>query len=1079
MQPAQIPDNESARLAALHRYEILDSPAEAEFDDLVQLAAQICGVPISLVTLIDSERQWIKSKVGIEADETSRDVAFCAHTILEDGILEVRDAGEDARFHDNPLVTGEPCVRFYAGAPLTTPDGRNLGALCVIDRVPRSLTQLQRDGLQRLSRQVVALMELRLRNRQLVIQSAVQNSILAGAALAIIATTPEGVITQFNPAAEQALGYKAAEMVGIHTPKVFHLPAEIAARAAELSTELGREVAPGFEVFIAKARTGLPETREWSYVRKDGSRFPVLLSVSTLRDEQGEITGFLGMARDLSEQKAMKAAQEERNRFFELSAELLCIASTDGSFKRVNPTFTKVLGYSEAELIGTPYMEIVHPDDVQSVMREVEKLTKGEQTIDFDSRLRTKSGEWKTLSWQSNPQPDGTIYSAARDVTEPRQRAEEKRKAEEALREIDARLQRTIAGSGIGCWDWNPQTNEVIYSGNWAGMLDYDPVELPPRFETWEKLVHPEDKPRVLAAIQDHLHGRSSTYEAEHRLRTKGGEWRWILTRGNIVSRDTAGQPLHLSGIHIDIHDRKQAEESLHQLNANLEHIVAERTSALAASERKFHDLFEFAPDGIVLTDGDGVITLINQQAEKLFGYQRGELLGKSAERLIPEAFRRGQRERYLSNTQTSGQTGLEGRRKDGADFIAEVSLCLLETEGGQMIAAAVRDVTERVLTEKKDRRTQRLESIGTLAGGVAHDLNNALAPILMCATMLRKKHPDSADVMETIESSARRGADMVRQLMAFAKGAEGARVLVQSEHLFREVEKIIHSTFPKNIQTRVSYGTELPAIVGDFTQLHQVLLNLCVNARDAMPSGGTLFLQTDTTQLDATIDRDAAPGRYVVWRIKDTGTGIPPEILERIFEPFFSTKGPDLGTGLGLSTVSGIVKGHGGFIRVNSSPRKGTEFAVYFPAAVCTSDESETQSDEEIPTLRGNGETILIVDDELSVRKIAAAVLTHLNFNPITASDGPEALIKVAEHRAELRAVITDLHMPYMDGITFLKALRRMMPKVGIIVASGRMDEQDMSEFRALEVNAILEKPFTQETLVEALEMVFLFAPQ
>ncbi len=301
--PAPLHPQESARLAALHRYAILDTLPGPEFDDLTRLAAFICGTPMATISLVDDHRQWFKSKVGLAVSETPREQAFCAHTILQHELLEVPNALADERFSANPLVLGQPEIRFYAGAPLTTSDGHNLGSLCVIDRVPRRLTPDQRDALSRLSRQVMAQLELRRSLQQLEAQSTFQKAILEGAKYSIISTDANGLILTFNAGAEKLLGYQAEEVVGRVTPALIHDPVEVAARAAELSRELGREIAPGFEVFVARARLHHHEEREWTYVRKDGTRFPVLLSVTVLPGENGGINGYLGIASDITERK--------------------------------------------------------------------------------------------------------------------------------------------------------------------------------------------------------------------------------------------------------------------------------------------------------------------------------------------------------------------------------------------------------------------------------------------------------------------------------------------------------------------------------------------------------------------------------------------------------------------------------------------------------------------------------------------------------------------------------------------------------------------------------------------------------
>jgi PAS domain S-box-containing protein len=303
MISAPLPANEIERLMALRIYEVLDTAPEAEFDDLTRLASYICGTPIALVTLVDASRQWFKSRVGIEVSETPRETAFCAHAILGDELFEVPNALEDQRFADNPLVTGSPDIRFYAGVPLRTVDGFNLGTVCVIDRVPRKLDENQRDALRTISHQVVRLLEMRAGAMRLDREAAFRQAILDSAVPSIISTTPLGIITTFSRGAEKMLGYRADEIVGKTTPVPIHDIAEVSARAQELTAELGRPIAPGFEVFVARVGDGKSETRVWTYVRKDGTRLPVRLSVSEIVNKDGALIGFLGIARDITEEK--------------------------------------------------------------------------------------------------------------------------------------------------------------------------------------------------------------------------------------------------------------------------------------------------------------------------------------------------------------------------------------------------------------------------------------------------------------------------------------------------------------------------------------------------------------------------------------------------------------------------------------------------------------------------------------------------------------------------------------------------------------------------------------------------------
>jgi two-component system cell cycle sensor histidine kinase/response regulator CckA len=380
------------------------------------------------------------------------------------------------------------------------------------------------------------------------------------------------------------------------------------------------------------------------------------------------------------------------------------------------------------------------------------------------------------------------------------------------------------------------------------------------------------------------------------------------------------------------------------------------------------------------------------------------------------------------------------------------------------------RDVTVAKEAAEQSLRAQRLESIGLLAGGIAHDLNNALFPVLMSVELLRSEVPDASHaLLEQIEVSASRGAAMVRQLLSFARGAGVQRVLVDPSRTLEEVEQLVNGTFPKSVSLVIRSAERVDRIEIDPTQLYQVLVNLCVNARDAMPSGGTLTLAVENCRIDesyASFRPNVKPGDYVVFKVTDTGTGIPQELLEKVFDPFFTTKPTGTGTGLGLTTVAGIAHNNGGFVRIYSEVGKGSCFKVFFPAAAATTP-IPFATRGVTAELRGNRELILLVDDEESVRQLLKGVLESHNFQVMTAADGTEALAIYATQRDQIKLVITDERMPYMDGSALVRALRHMSPELRIIAMSGLPSEKRLKEFAAQGVTRFLHKPFATDRLL------------
>ncbi len=1547
MKPPLRPDDEVRRLAALRRFHLLDTLPEQALDDLTALAAHICGAPISLISLVDEKRQWFKSKIGLAASETPRDVSFCAHALHQAEIFIVPDATTDDRFADNPLVTGDPGIRFYAGAPLLTPEGQALGTLCVIDRVPRQLTEFQEQALRVLSRQVMAQLEFRRQTRELAARERLLQGIFDSEPECVKLAGPDGSLRMMNRAGLQMIEADSFE--------------EVAGRS--IYSLIVPEDRAKFEALSARVFRGESGTAEFQIVGMKGARCWLETNATPLRDERGEVTALLGIARDVTERRqteeSLRESERRMNTLFNASPAAICVNTVDaGRVIDINEQFIRFTGFAREELIGRTVFDLklwADPETRQPVMSrlktdgavrgveaqfrrkngevrdvlvscELVELT-GESApvtismfLDVTERKRTEAtlastsetlaavtealaayverGDWKAAMgrllrcaidqtqseygfigvvvdstlrvlahegivwdkiinrdfyeqalrsyeklgyleftsfnnlfgraittgqvvianmpdsdprsggrpsghppmrsflgvpifvgeqvqgmvalanrpggysedeqrrietlvqhagglcrsyrqreaeivleqerakveaalakaegnrravWQSsidaiiamdesgnitdfNPAAEKTFgYRAAdvigqsladkiiptalrdghrrgmarflatgqgaimgrsvelsalrsdgtefpmeltvvnvtradrptflgtvRDITE-------RKRAEEALRASEANMAAAQRISHFGSWELDLANRDyssaiaLRWSDEMFRIAGYEPGGVQITRELFFGIVHPEDREPVRQAVAKAIQERG-TYSIVHRFIMPDGAVRRVQQAAQIIFDEQTGQPLKMVGTTHDITERERGERQLAALVTlgrrlggaataveaariivetaddlfgwdscwlHLYDKVTDRFSSvlnmdvvdgrredvpstyadqppspfarraisegpqLILHERPAVGVSDRIPFGdtarpsasvmiVPVRHGEELIAVLSIQSYTVNAYRQENLVALEAMAdqcggaLVQIRAREALRESedrfrqvvesihevfwvtdptkneilYLSpayesiwgrtcaSLYASPRAWLEAIHPDDRSRIAQAAETKqvrgdydeiyrilrpdgsvrwirdrafpVRNEAGEIhrVVGTAEDITGRKNAESLALRSQRLESIGTLAGGVAHDLNNALAPIMMGVELLRMQYPQESQILDMFQSSAKRGADMVRQLLSFAKGAEGERVALQPTRLIRDLEKMMKGSFPKNIQLVIRCDPKLPMILGDATQLDQVLLNLCVNARDAMPHGGTLTLEGQRVEVDAAFASsipEAMPGNYVVVRVRDTGTGIPPEIIDRIFDPFFTTKGPDQGTGLGLSTVMGIVKGHGGFLQVSSQPDQGSTFAAYLPAeSVGDSTEDTTKPAQ---AFRGQGELILFVDDEAAVRETARAVLQRLNFRVVTATDGLNGVMQLAEHRTELRAIVTDLHMPHMDGLNFVRSLRRMLPDIPIVVASGRMDVLMAEEFKTLGVTSRLDKPFTEGQLAEALEK--LLAPK
>lgn len=489
--------------------------------------------------------------------------------------------------------------------------------------------------------------------------------------------------------------------------------------------------------------------------------------------------------------------------------------------------------------------------------------------------------------------------------------------------------------------------------------------------------------------------------------------------------------------------------------------------------------LLDIAREAILVKDMDNRIIYWNRGAERTYGWTAAEAIGRDSLEMLysrSEGVTTAMSE-LLEYGEWDGE--LISRVRSGPDITVHVRWTLVRDAKGnpKSILAINTDITEMKKLESQFLRAQRMEGIGTLASGMAHDLNNVLAPILLATEMLKGSvsDPDDVILLTTLRTSAQRGAELVRQVLSFARGVEGDRTIVNPLDLMGDFLEVVRETFPKSIDIRFASQKDLWTVTGDATQMNQVFLNLCINSRDAMPDGGRLTIGMSNVVLDDThvsVNPDCRPGAYVVVTFEDTGAGIQPEIRDRIFEPFFTTKEIGKGTGLGLSTTLGIVKSHGGFIDLYSEPDRGTTFKIYF-AANAVHVPLKTASPDEGNRPRGNGEVILVVDDEAAIRNVTRRILERFGYRVLLACDGSEALELYAKHGSEIAAVLTDMSMPVMDGAATIVALREINPTVRVIGSSGLAFSDGAHDAGAFGLRHFITKPFTAEVMLRTLKDV------
>jgi hypothetical protein len=911
-------------------------------------------------------------------------------------------------------------------------------------------------------------------------------AIMDSAVDAVITMDGELRITGFNPSAERMFGRSFEEVAGLNIC------------ATILPSEQWKGNAPSFREFL-ESQSDSADSRRLELVarRANGEQFPAEFTISRTEGESGAI--YTGFIRDLTITKAAEeAARAQTQETLDQQSALLALAAREptdfaSAVQSLLKTDAAILGVTRASYwclqgdAGTSECEALYltaegrfvaNDEVGSLPCESLQTNDEAALAITDTASDPRTAADYETHWK--PRGAGSLlivpvwlggvtvgllcheHAASRSWTVEEQKfassianlislalAERQRQqTAQALSQSEERFRATFDQAAVGIghlsldgrWIWVNRRLCEIFEEPREGLLTAT-GEIQP--------VHPQP---FSDALQRLLSGEIDTFTSDQEFVRRNGSTVWLdVTLG--LKRSDAGEPLYFIAALQNITDRKRAEER-----------VLEQAS-----------LLDLTHDAIIVRDLDDRIEFWNHGAELLYGISGLEAIGKKESELIYShggefEFAQGE---VLEKGEWYGELRQQSRN-DESEIIVDARWTLVRNDNGEprSILAINTDITGRKTLEDQFLRAQRMESIGTLASGVAHDLNNILAPILMAIPMLRGELPEKVreSILDSMETSAQRGADIVRQVLTFARGVEGERVLLQPSHLLREMDKIAAETFPKTISIQSDLPGNLWTVTGDATQLHQVLMNLCVNARDAMPDGGTLKILAENFELDessAAMTPGGRIGPYVMLQVSDTGMGIPRETLAKIFDPFFTTKEQGKGTGLGLSTVMGIVKSHGGFVKVTSDVGRGTTFQIFIPAST---DSRLAEKEFTQPVIyRGNGELLLIVDDEPSIRQVTAAILRKHGYEALLASDGTDALATYAQRNGSIAAVLTDVVMPYIDGVALTRALKKLNPEVKIIASTGQGESARTGELQSLGVDSFLSKPYTTEKLLQA----------
>ena len=1093
---APLPPDEAERLAALRHYAVLDTLPEQSFDDLTLLASQISGTPIALISLIDETRQWFKSRVGLEATETPREMAFCAHALLRpDELLEVADAKADPRFSDNPLVTGDPYLRFYAGVPLVTPEGHALGTLCTLDLAPRMLNDRQRAALRALGRQVVAQLELRRhslmlareveeRRRveaqldqqvgQLSSSRAEAERLLAQArrsrrALLSLVEDQNRTASVLRESEERLrLALSGANDAiwdwDLTNHRVFFstrwremrglTEAEVGDREDAWSSGIHPDDAPRVMAAVEAHFAGKTAlfAEEYRVHHKDGSWIWILDRGQAWRDTAGKVVRMTGSETDITARKKAEQSLALFRTLIDQASDAIEVVDTDtGRFLDMNARGCHELGYTRDEIMALTTDDVDPTGGPDGFQQFVARLRTG-GPIELETTHRRKDGTTFPVEIASRLVRLDREYlvTVARDITTRKQaEAEAARLVAIVQSSDDAIIGMDLTGR---INSWNPGA-ERIFGYSSEEMLGASIARL-----------IPDDRMIEKELIWDNVLRGKSVAGFESLRRTKDGRLVAVSLSASPI-RAASGTVVGVSSVSRDISAQIAAKD------------------ALRVSEARYRRVLQGTSEGLWEW---------NIATGKEYCSPRWlEMLGYDADENVRdfESFTALIHPDDVAHVMATSDAAIRDRkifkaemrlrRKDGSYlWVLSRAVVDYDPDGKPLtMTGSIADLTATRGIEEQLRQSQKLEAIGTLAGGIAHDFNNILSGIYGYTSLARTAAGTNKELLEylgEIGQAGKRAAELVQQILAFSRvrGRDDQMEMVPLDRIVNEAVKLLRAATPATVRFRVHVAKSLPSVMANPAQLHQVVMNLGTNAVHAMRdrADAQLSVLLETCIADEALIQQfpgLKSGPCVRLTVRDTGHGMDATTQARVFEPFFTTKGPGEGTGLGLSVVHGIVRSHHGAIRLTSEVGRGTTFEIFLPAATSGAGESIT---EPAPLPRGHGERILLVDDETAIVNSGKLALTQLGYRAVGETSVLAALARLEREPQAFDLVISDQTMPVMTGVELAERIRVLRPDLPVVIASGHTGMLKPERLKAAGVREVLNKPFPLDQLAEAI---------